>query len=338
MTMSRRITSVSDRTLSRLMRVGVLVLVIGVAAFGTIYYQDQHVNAGPSLVNRQITTDEAAVRTAPNNVAARLSLAADYQSAKRSDDALAQYDVILKADKGNRAALLGSGLILIAKGELSAATTAYKAITGVATTGEFSGADPQLEEAYYYLGSIAVTQGKNTEAITELHAALRITPTDSDSLYLLGVANLRNGATKLAVTELGQALQFVPMGWCQPFSELTQAYKKLGETPKAAYASAMADSCTSPAKATAQLKTLTKGPEAVESMLALAMLAQTDSSNGQTGPANAQAISWYQKVLTIDHTNAVAIANLKALGAGTIPGKTGPSPAAASSSTTQGPS
>jgi len=47
---------------------GVLVLVIGVAAFGVIYYQDQHVDAGPSLVGRQIAGAEAAVKKEPNNV------------------------------------------------------------------------------------------------------------------------------------------------------------------------------------------------------------------------------------------------------------------------------
>jgi tetratricopeptide (TPR) repeat protein len=324
MTMSRRITSVSDRTFSRLMRLGVLVLVIGVAAFAAIYYQGQHVAAGPSLSSRETTTAEAAVRKAPDNVAARLALAAAYVADKRPNDALTQYNVILKADKGNREALLGSGTILIAKNDLTAATATYKQITGASSTGEYAGADPQLEEAYYYLGSIAVTQGKSREAITDLAAALKITPTDSDSLYLMGVAQLKAGAPRLAVSALAEAVEFVPTGWCQPYSQLALAYGKLSQLPQAAFAAAMANTCQQPAKATSQLKTLAKGPMAVNAMLALATIAQTDSNN-------AEAISWYQKVLTVDRKNAAAIANLKALGAGTTPGKT-------SSSTTQGPS
>src|ERR1035437_6655008 len=113
--------TVSDRRASLLLRLGVLVLVVGVGAFGTIYYQDQQVSAGPSLIDRQTTTAEAAVKQAPNNIDARLTLAADYQLDKRSSDALNQYSIILTAVKGNRFALLGQGSVLIAQGKLTAA-------------------------------------------------------------------------------------------------------------------------------------------------------------------------------------------------------------------------
>jgi tetratricopeptide (TPR) repeat protein len=331
MTMSRRITSVSDRTLSRLMRLGVAVLVIGVAAFGTIYYQDQHVAAGPSLMDRQISSAEAAVTKAPNNLNARLTLAAAYQSNNRLDDALTQYDVILKAAKANQAALLGSGSVLTAKGNLTAAAADYQKVVAELSTGEFAGADPQLQQAYYSLGSIAVTQGKAKQAITELAAALKINGQDSDSLYLMGVAQLKAGAPQLAVDALNQALQFVPTGWCQPYTQLALAYGKLHQAPKAAYAAGMADTCKSPAEAKSRLQTLIKGPEAVNAMLGIAVIAETQGSN-------AEAITWYQKVLTVDRTNAAAIASLKQLGGGKTPAKTSPTPKAAGSSTTQGPS
>ena len=95
------------------MRLLVLVLVVGVLAFAGIYYQDQHVDAGPSLVGRQIEGAEAAVKKTPNNLEVRLQLAAAYLQDKRLDDALKQYDVVLTADKANRPALLGRGHILI---------------------------------------------------------------------------------------------------------------------------------------------------------------------------------------------------------------------------------
>jgi cytochrome c-type biogenesis protein CcmH/NrfG len=181
MKLNRRSTSVPDRRSNLLPRLLVLVLVVGVAAFGAIYYQDQHVDAGPSLIGRQIEGAEVAVKKAPNNVQTRLQLAAAYRSDTRLDDALKQYDEILKADAGNRTALLGRGGVLIAKGDLAAASVAYRKITAAARTGEFAGADPQLQEARYYLGSIAVKQGKTKEAITELQGALKIDRTDSDA-------------------------------------------------------------------------------------------------------------------------------------------------------------
>jgi tetratricopeptide (TPR) repeat protein len=317
---SRRSTSVSDRRFSWLLRLGVLALVIGVAAFGLIYYQDQHVDAGPSLIGRQTLAAESAVKKEPNNIAARLSLAASYRSDKRFDDSLAQYDEILKADKANRFALLGRGEVLIAKGDLEVAASTYHKITDVGTKGEFAGADPQLEEAHYYLGSIAVKQGKAKEAITELQAALKIQSSDSDALYLLGVARLKEGSTQLAIDSLKQALLFVPTGWCEPYSDLALAYGKLGSASQATYAGAMADFChKKPAEAKVRLKTLLTGPVAVDALLGLAQIAETENNN-------TEATSWYKKALTVDRTNVTAIAGLSRLGVG-----------ATGSSTTQGP-
>jgi tetratricopeptide (TPR) repeat protein len=324
--------TVSDRRLSLLMRLGVLVLVVGVAAFGTIYYQDQHVNAGPSMVDRQTTSAEAAVTKTPNDINARLTLAADYQLNKRSGDALAQYDIILKAAKGNRFALLGQGSVLIAQGNLTAAAASYKQITAGNAKGEFAGADPQLQEAYYYLGSIAVKQGNTKDALFELQAALGIDPQDSDSLYLQGLAQMQAGAPQLAIDAFNKALLFVPSGWCEPYTQLALAYTKQHSAPQATYNAAMADFChnkTTDAKRL--LMTLSKGPQAVNAMLELGLIAQTGSSN-------AEAVTWYQKVLTIDRTNAAAIVNLKQLGSGPAPSKASPSPKTAGSSTTQGPS
>jgi tetratricopeptide (TPR) repeat protein len=321
MKLSRGITSVSDQKFSWLMRLGVMVLAIGVATFGFIYYQDQHVNAGPSLVDKQTQVSEAAVKKAPNNIAARLGLAQVYRSGKRLDDALTQYDVILTAEGKNRSALLGRGAVLFEKGDFTAAAVTYHKITAVASTAEFATADPQLEEAHYFLGSIALKQGKTKEAIKELQAALTINRADSDALYLYGVALLKNGSTQPAVDSFKEALQFVPTGWCEPYSQLALAQKKLGRAPEATYAGAMADFCLKkPAAATAQLKTLLKGPEAVDAMMGLALIAETESHN-------TEAISWYKKVLAVDPKNGPANAAIVRL-----------APVPTSSSTTQGPS
>ncbi len=290
------------------MRLGVLTLVVGALAFGGFYYQDQHVDAGPSLVGRQIAGAEAAVKKTPNNLQVRLQLAAAYLQDKRQDDALKQYDVILTADKSNRPALLGRGHILIDKGDLKAAAVAYHKITDVAVKGEFAGADPQAQEAHYWLGQIAVTQGNTKVAITELQAALKIDKTDSDALYQLGVARLKEGSTQLAVDSFKQALRFVPMGWCEPYTQLNVAYGKLGNAPEATYAGAMASFChKKTVEAKNQLNTLTAGPVKVDALLGLGLIAETESSNPE-------AITWYQKVLKVDPKNANAISSLTRLG------------------------
>ena len=305
---NRQTASASDRRLSSALRLGVAVLVIGALAFAGIYYKDQHVSAGPSLVERQIEGAEAAVKKTPNNIETRLQLAAAYLQDKRPDDALAQYDEILKADKGNRTVLLGRGRILFGKGDLAAAFTSYHKITDVASKGEFAGADPQAQEAHYYLGSIALKQNKPTIAITELQKALKIDATDSDSLYLTGVAQLKLGAPKLAVEAFKKALLFVPTGWCEPYTQLNLAYTKLGNAPQATYDGAMASFCLKkPAEAKRQLNTLITGPVKVDAMLGLGLFAEMETSNPE-------AISWYQKVLTVDRKNVNATSSLSRLG------------------------
>jgi tetratricopeptide (TPR) repeat protein len=300
--------SVSDQRLSRVLRIGVLILVVGVVAFAGIYYQDQHVNAGPTLIGRQTASAEQAVKKAPGNIALRLSLADAYRLDKRYDDQLTQYKEILKADKKNRFALLGRGGALMAKGDLDAANVAYHTIADATKKDEFAGADPQLEEAHYYLGSIALKQGKTKVAIKELQAALKIVRSDSDALYLMGVALLRDGSTQPAIDSLKQALLFVPTGWCEPYDQLSLAYGKLGSAPQATYSGAMADFChKKPAEANRRLKTLLAGPVKVEALLGLGLIAETGSNNPE-------AISWYQKVLTVDRTNVDAIASLSRLG------------------------
>ena len=309
MKLTRGTTSVSDQTFSWVMRLGVMVLAIGVATFGFMYYQDQHVDAGPSMVDRQIQGAEAAVQKAPNNVQTRLQLAAAYLQDKRPDDALKQYDEILKAEKDNRTALLGRGGVLITKGDLTAAAVSYHKITDVAAKGEFAGADQVAQEAHYYLGSIALKQGKAKLAITELNAALKIDPTDSDALYLSGVAQLKDGAPKLAVNSLKKALLFVPTGWCEPYSELALAYGKLNLSPQKTYATGMANFCLKkPVDAKRQLTSLIKGPVGVDALLGLGLIAETESNNPE-------AVTWYKQVITLDRKNAEATSALSRLGA-----------------------
>lgn len=308
MTPIRTNRSPSDRALRIALRVAVLVLALTMIGFGVTYYLGQHVDAGPGLADRQVTAAEQAVRTAPNNLAPRLALAQAYASAHRYDDALAQYAEILSAEPDHRAALLGKAGVLYAKGDLAGAAVAYHKITAEAVKGEFAGADPQLQEAHYFLALIANRQGQPQTAMTEAKAALAIEPTDSDAWYVLGTAQLQLGKAKDAVTSLRQAVLFVPTGWCDPYSKLTDAYRTLGKQPEAEYATAMVDFCQKrPDAARQRLETLTTSTIGVDAMLGLGMV---DESSGQRD----QAITWYRKVLSVDSHNQSAVTALSRLG------------------------
>ncbi len=243
MSSARTLKSPSDRTLNRLIVGAILVIVIGIPVIAAIYFFDRHVDAGPSLVERQFSAAEEAVRKEPNKVSARLALRRhvhDGQAVRRCDRPV-QRDPQGRADPPD-----GSSrprLAELATGDLVAARADYEKMADAAKAGEMAGQDPQLEAAYYSLGDIALKQDRPKDAQTLLESAIKINRTDADALNLLGTAYIRNGDAKTAVEVLKAAVALVPAGWCEPYSQLGQAYTTLGKTDGAAYANGMVSLC-----------------------------------------------------------------------------------------------
>ncbi len=307
MTTLARVDGVSEHTLARLIKWGALLLVVLVGVFALVYYRGQHVDTGPSLADREVSSAEQAVKDAPQNVQTRLRLAATYQAVGRIEDATVQYDEVLRAVPGNRTALLGKGKILMNSGDLAGATAAFTTIATDASKQEFAGADPDLAAAHYYLGSMAGTQGKYDAAVKELTASLAINRTDADTLYLLGQMQGKNGDEKAAVTSYQQALAFVPTGWCEPYQAMATSYGALGNKDFAAYATAMTSFCLQrPDEATEQLTALTGSTAKVEAFLGLGLVAETESQRDA-------AVGYYQQALKANPGNSTAITALARL-------------------------
>lgn len=296
-----------EQTIDRLIRVGLKALAVGVVAVAVIYFLDQR-DTSPSLVNRQIAAAEAAVREKPAETGLRLRLADMYRAAKRPDDALAQYDAVLKVESNQSTALLGRGEVLAETGNLPEATRSFKKIIGKTKGEEFAGVDPQLEAAYYSLGTAMLKQHRAKGAMQEAKKAVKIEPTDADALYLLGTAAIEVGNYGRAVKALRQVVLFVPTEWCEPYEELAKAYRAQHREPYAEYASAMVELCEKrPADAARRLKRLTSGPVAVDAMLGLGMAAEAESQR-------ASAARWYRKVVVADPENFNARGGLARLG------------------------
>jgi tetratricopeptide (TPR) repeat protein len=295
-----------ERTLDRLIRIGIVVVVV-VVGFEAVSYVLDRLNKPPSLVERQIDAAEKAVREQPNETGLRLRLAEIYRVASRPDDALGQYDEVLKLEDTQSTALLGRGEVLAEKGDGSEAAKSFRKVIGKAGGEEFSGVDPQLEAAYYGLGSVLLDEGQGKKAVKALQHAVKIEAGDADAWNQLGTAALAAGSPALAVKALQQAVLFVPSGWCEPYEGLSKAYHKLHRTPYARYATAMVDLCEKrPEDATRRLRPLASGPAAVDAMLGLGMAAEAESDR-------AAAARWYRKVLAVDAENFNARSNLSRL-------------------------
>lgn len=297
-----------DRLLTLFLRIGVAVLVIGLVGLGFLYYRDQYVAPAPSMLQQQITLGEAAVRTNPNSIDARLQLGLVYQQAKRYDDAVAQLDQVLKVAPDSKEALVAKGFALMEKGDLQNATTPLTQVIKANRKGEFASADSNLGAAYYYLGVIALKQGKPDVAIDQLGHALNIAPTDSDAMYQVGLAQLQLGKHADAVAMFKNALRFVPTGWCEPYQQMQNAYTSMKKPELASYASAMAGFCGNRVdEAKTQLTALASGPAAVEAMLGLGLIAESHSDTKG-------AVAWYEKALAKDPKNVAAMSSLSSLG------------------------
>jgi tetratricopeptide (TPR) repeat protein len=305
-----------DRRLKRFVKIGSIILAICLVAFVGLYLKDQLVIGAPSIVDQQIARAEAAVRQSPNNVAARLSLAVAYEEKNRLDDALAQYGEILKVDPANLDGIMGKGHALLTKGDLDGATVEYTKVVESKRTGEFAGADTRLQASYYYLGVIALKQGKPPLAIERLDQALQIEPTDSDAMYQIGLAQAQLGNHAGAIAMFKKALTFVPTGWCEPYQQIKASYTALNQPEEASYSAAMDLYCQKkPDQAKQQLTALTSGAAGVDAMLGLALIAQVEKDN-------AGAVAWYQKVLAADPKNITAMSYLAALGVTPSPAAT----------------
>lgn len=299
---------ISERTLRRLVRWGALAVAVLLVAFGVVYVLGQRVETGPTLAERQVSSAEAAVRAAPQNVQNRLLLASAYQQAGRLDDAAAQLQEVLKAVPANNTALLALGQVKIAQGDLDGAQALLTKITKAAATAEFANVDPQREAAHYWLASIAQERKDYDAAVTEATAALAIDSSDADAWYLLGTVQSAKGQDKVAVESLKRALLFVPTGWCEPYSALSTSYSRLSLSDESSYAGAMADFCHGRIDAAkSSLESLAKSPAALDALLGLGLIAETSADRSA-------AAGWYQKALAASPGDPTALTALSRLG------------------------
>jgi tetratricopeptide (TPR) repeat protein len=337
MTKTKTLKRLSDRTMNRLIVGAVLVLAIGVPVVGAIYLLDRYVATPPPIVDQKVSELEAGVRAAPNNLALRLRLAGAYVAADRNDEAVAQFDEVLtaaatlKADESAgiiKSAHLGRADARRLAGDLDAAVADYQFVVDVAKDGEFAPVDTELQSAYFQLGSIALTQARSADAVVSLQAALKINRTDADTLHLLGRAYLGLGDAEQAVEPLREAILFVPIGWCEPYGSLGEAYDALGQVDEAIWASSMAAFCANePGDVRPQLQSITDGPAALDAFVGLGLVEEV------SGDA-AAAADWYRQALAIapeDFTAASGLSRVAATNEGT-----GPAPTAAPSAAPEG--
>jgi len=298
-----------DREIDRWIRRMALLLVAGAVAFAGFYALDRWRPASPSIATRETAALEQAVRDDPSDVAARGGLADAYVAGGRYADAIAQYDAVIATGKADKLGRMGRAKARFALGQLDGAAEDYRAVVAMASDGEMANVDPLLEGAYYGLGEIALRQGRPSEAIDQLTAALNIKRADADALNLIGSAYVQTGQAGDAVRALRGAVAFVPIGWAEPYQTLEEAYAALGQPQNAEWAGAMADFASGDRKtAERRLLVIADGPAALDAIVGLGLINESRSDL-------AEASAWYRRALALDPTNATARLGLGRVGA-----------------------
>lgn len=297
------ITKLSERTLDRLIRRVVRILVVAALLFAAFYVYDRWRPATPTMVDQRIGQLEEAVRAEPADLGARGQLADAYFLAERYDEAIREYSAILAASPAlnqKELAHFGRARAYEGTGDLALAKADYQAVVDIARGGEMAHIDPMLNAAFYGLGTIALAEDKPADAVQYLSAAIAIKRSDADALNLLGVAYVANGEPEKAIDVLRKAVAFVPLGWPEPYDALADAYAAVGQAELATWSEAMAAlSREDVATARAKLEGLVDGPIAVDAMLGMGLVAEAESDVDA-------AAGWYRKVLATDPDNASA--------------------------------
>lgn len=297
-----------NRALRRAVRLLALVLVIGTPLFVAGYLIDQHVEPGPTLLERTVDETEALVMQNPSDIGLRLKLAAAYAADSRNKDAAAQYDAILLASPENVPALLGKAGFLASAGDAATAQELYQQVVDLRKDGEMAKADRDLERAFYGLGTTSMALGKYADAIAPFEAALQIDGTDADVWYSLAEAQFYAGSSAQAVAAARNAVAFVPVGWSEPYALLAKIFSANQAPEEAAWATAMADlSEKRYAEAKAALTPLVDGPAAADASIGLAFLAEIE------GDA-AAALTWYQKAYALRPSDPTAQSGVVRMG------------------------
>jgi tetratricopeptide (TPR) repeat protein len=141
------------------------------------------------------------VRMRPGDEIARNNLGSALLQQGRVDEAVAQFEKGLATASNSPVLRDNLGASLARKGELDAAVAQYRAAVN---------AQPDYARAHRDLGEALSQQGRSDEAIAHLQKALELQPDLAEAHYNLGSLLWQRGRVEEAISHLRQAVQLQP--------------------------------------------------------------------------------------------------------------------------------
>lgn len=190
---------------------GVLVLVVAIGGYlGYTVWQSNRQVREATPVARGIDDLVAAVRQNPDDLGLRMRLAQAFMLAGRRNEAVDQYESILKAQKDYAPALAGLGTLALREKEWKTAEGYFRRASELFGATEGAAATQALEQSYFYLGTSLMEQKEYEDAASYFKEALRLKRDSSTTHYLLAVCLRELGLDDAYRESLGNTLMFDP--------------------------------------------------------------------------------------------------------------------------------
>ncbi|MHB0976197.1 MAG: tetratricopeptide repeat protein [Candidatus Aquicultorales bacterium] len=188
-----------------------LVAVLGVVGFVGYYGVGAYQSTKESVpLNKISPVLEQEVRSKPRDQGARMALANAYLNQGFFENAIEQYEQVLKLNKNSQEAYVGLGLSYMKKGDEDQALDWFEKEIEVGKKGEYRKMNASLEMAYYYAGTLWFKKNHYDKALDYLKQAASIKTGSSDTYMAIGRILLEKKDFKAAATEFERALAFDP--------------------------------------------------------------------------------------------------------------------------------
>lgn len=179
-----------------------LVLVLLLAVFGVGgFLLRGYLERGATPASAKTRTLEREVRQNPSSKEAHLALGFAYQTERRYKDAIKEYDIVLKEEPRNTAALYNKGNVLMQTGSRKEAENAFWKVLEISPTHVLAA------EA---LGEYYASRHQYKSLLIAVKPAAEAEPTMADLQYLMGLAYENLGQRAKAVDRYRAALSYAP--------------------------------------------------------------------------------------------------------------------------------
>lgn len=226
-----------DRRLNLIIKVLSALFILLFIAFISYYSYSKYTQEQATPKQKAINQAVALIRKNPADTAARVRLGVLYTQAGSVDAAIKQFDEVLTMERDNQEALLYAGIAYLnleknGKIQYETALKYFNKEIRYYKNTAMAGANPSLEQAYYYGGIAYWKLKQNDKALDYFGKSLAIKAASSDTYLIMGRIYLEKKDYDMAKQAFEGALNLDP-NYADALYGLGLAYEAKGDKSKA---------------------------------------------------------------------------------------------------------